>query len=97
MHSEDAMEVRWGIVGLGRFAPAIEASETGRLTACAGTCSKTRLKVSASRHGVGAAYLSHEELVRDPESDAVYIAAPNALHHPIVLAPPRCGQVRALR
>ena len=66
--------------------PAIEASETGRLTARARTCSKTRLKESASCHGVGAAYLSQEELVRDPEIEAVYIAAPNALHHPIVLA-----------
>ena len=34
----------------------------------------------AAKHGIAAAYGSYEELVADPELDAVYIPLPNSLH-----------------
>jgi 1,5-anhydro-D-fructose reductase (1,5-anhydro-D-mannitol-forming) len=93
---EDTMEVRWGIVGLGQLAyqwigPAIKASKSGRLVACAGV-NPEGVKEFVSAHGVERGYHSYGELVQDPAVDAVYVSAPNALHHPIVLAAAAAGK-----
>lgn len=84
------MQIRWGIVGPGRLAdetiaPAITASKTGHLTACAGR-TLDRAKEFARKHKVERAYPSFEELMQDPSVDAVFVATPNNLHHPVVLS-----------
>ncbi|HSB80257.1 MAG TPA: Gfo/Idh/MocA family oxidoreductase [Candidatus Methylomirabilis sp.] len=84
------MQVRWGLIGLGRLAEehlagAFAASHTGRLVACAGRTGD-RAKGFAATHGVESTHDSYEGLVRDPQVDAVYVATPNHLHHPVVLA-----------
>lgn len=96
MQKEDAaMMVNWGLIGLGIQAewlvPAFAASTTGRLVACA---SRTydRAKEYAGNHGVERAYATYQELLQDPELDAVFVATPNHLHNPIVLAAAKAGK-----
>ena len=76
--------MRWGIIGLGRIAdteiaPAITTSPHGELR---GVVSRDqgRADAFAGRHGAARALTSFDELLADPEVDAVYIATPNALH-----------------
>jgi predicted dehydrogenase len=88
--------VRWGVIGLGRLvteliAPSITKSPRSRLVACAGTTSE-KSRAFASQFEVARAYTSIEELAGDPEVDAIFIATPNALHYPMVLAAARAGK-----
>ena len=89
------MTVNWGIIGLGIQAewlvPAFEASTTGRLVACASRTYE-RSKVYAEAHGVPRPYATYQELLMDPGVDAVFVATPNHLHHPVVLAAASAGK-----
>jgi len=85
--------VRWGLVGLGGFAeknvvPAMTASSGSKLVACSGR-SLEKSKQFAARLGIPRVYASHDELVIDAEVDAVFVATPNTLHDPVVLAAAR--------
>jgi predicted dehydrogenase len=76
--------VRWGILGCGNIAtsaiaPAIRWSDNGDLVAI-GSRSLERARAKAEALGARTAYGSYEELVADPDVDAVYIGLPNALH-----------------
>ena len=91
-----AMQIRWGLIGLGRLAEehlagAFAASRNGRLVACAGRTAD-RAREFAAKYGVGCPHGSYERLVRDPGVDAVYVATPNHLHHPVVLAAAAAGK-----
>ena len=88
--------VRWGIIGLGRIAdteiaPAITASPQGELR---GVVSRDqgRAEAFAGRHDAARALTSFDELLADPEVDAVYIATPNALHADGVVAAAAAGK-----
>jgi len=88
--------VRWGIIGLGRIAdteiaPAITASPQGELR---GVVSRDqgRAEAFAGRHGAVRALTSFDELLADPDVDAVYIATPNALHADEVVAAAAAGK-----
>jgi predicted dehydrogenase len=77
-------QLRWGIlstarIGLRRVIPAIAASETGALAAIA---SRTQAKArdAAARFGIPRAHGAYEDLLADPDVDAVYISLPNTLH-----------------
>jgi 1,5-anhydro-D-fructose reductase (1,5-anhydro-D-mannitol-forming) len=90
------MHVCWGIVGIGQLtsewiAPAINSSPTGRLVACADPIVE-RTEQLSSTYDIEHKYESYKDLVTDPLVDAVYVAAPNALHHPIVLAAAAAGK-----
>jgi 1,5-anhydro-D-fructose reductase (1,5-anhydro-D-mannitol-forming) len=90
------MQIRWGLVGLGRLADehlasAFAGSCSGRLVACAGRTPE-RARAFAAAHGVAYSYTSYEELLQDPQVDAVYVATPNHLHHPVVLAAATAGK-----
>lgn len=74
-------KLRWGIMGCAQIAtgsvmPAIQESETGVIRAVA---SRGLAKSSsiAAEFGIEQAYGSYEELLADPEVDAVYIPLPN--------------------
>ena len=83
------MTVNWGLIGLGIQAewlvPAFAASTTSRLVACASRTYE-RAQEYARVHGVERAYATYQELLKDPGVDAVFVATPNHLHHPVVLA-----------
>ena len=75
--------LRWGILGTGRiagiFARGVQDSVSGKLVAVG-----SRLEESASRFAqefnIPKAYASYDELLADPEVEAVYIATPHPMH-----------------
>lgn len=77
-------KLRWGIMGCAQIAtgsvmPAIQESETGVIRAVASRGLEKSSSVAAE-FGIEQAYGSYEELLADPEVDAVYIPLPNHLH-----------------
>ncbi|AUC54708.1 oxidoreductase [Sagittula sp. P11] len=76
--------VRWGILGAAKFArehmgPAINQARRGRLCALA-TSSEEKAAPFAERAPGLKVHLSYDDLLADPEIDAVYIPLPNHLH-----------------
>lgn len=75
--------VNWGILGTGmiarRVAQAIAKSRTGRLLAV-GSRSLESARQFGAEFSVARCYGSYEELVSDPDVQAVYISLPNHLH-----------------
>lgn len=75
--------VRWGILSTAKIAqeaviPAIVEAQIAEVIAIASNSGKA--KEVASRFNIPKAYESYEELLNDPEIDAVYIPLPNSLH-----------------
>jgi predicted dehydrogenase len=79
--------IRWGILSTARIAtetviPAMQASSTrGEALAIASRDQETA-ETAAARLGIPRAYGSYEELLDDPDIDAIYIPLPNHLHVP---------------
>ncbi|MBI3975929.1 MAG: Gfo/Idh/MocA family oxidoreductase, partial [Armatimonadetes bacterium] len=76
--------LRWGIlstarIGTRRVIPAILRSETGTAAAIASR-NEEKAREVAARFGIPRAHGSYEDLLADPEVDAVYISLPNSLH-----------------
>ena len=75
--------VKWGILAAGviaeEFATALQKTELGDLRAVAAR-DFNRAAEFAKRHGAPHAYGSYEELLADPEVEAVYIATLHPLH-----------------
>jgi predicted dehydrogenase len=76
--------VRWGVLGcaqiaINRVIPGMDMAELTALTAIASR-SLERAREVAARFGVPKAYGSYEELLADPDIEAVYIPLPNGLH-----------------
>lgn len=78
-----AMDVRWGILGIGRvterMVPAIRSRTGHRVTMAAGR-DPIKLKQWAERHHVDAVTCDMMEVLESPQIDAVYIALPPSLH-----------------
>jgi predicted dehydrogenase len=79
-------KVRWGVLGAAKIAvekviPAMQKGKYSTVTAIASR-SLARARSAARRLGVPKAYGSYEELLADPEIDAVYNPLPNHLHVP---------------
>lgn len=76
-------KVRWGVLGTGKIVhktgPAIERSGNGVWLGVAGRTRENSEKM-ASLYGVERAYAHYQELLDDPDIDAVYIALLNHLH-----------------
>ncbi|WP_033292223.1 Gfo/Idh/MocA family protein [Amycolatopsis jejuensis] len=76
-------ELRWGLLATGtiaaEFAAGVEQSRHGVLTAVAGR-SAERARDFANRFDIPKAYAGYENLLADPDVDAVYVATPHALH-----------------
>jgi len=77
-------KVRWGILGVARIAceriiPAIQTGRTGEVAAIASR-SLEKAQEAASRFFIPRAYGSYDELLADPQLDALYIPLPNHLH-----------------
>lgn len=76
-------KIRWGILSTANIAqtqliPAIVRAENAELAAISSRGSKVHAIASAL--SIPKAYESYEELLNDPEIDAVYIPLPNHLH-----------------
>src|SRR4051812_6710708 len=77
--------LRWGILGTGniarQFAGGVAAARRSVVAAVASRGAETA-EAFARQFGIGAAYGSYDELLRNPDVDAVYVSLPNTLHHP---------------
>lgn len=75
--------IRWGIMGCGRiarrFAASLAGSTTGIAYAVAGR-SQEKIDAFTKEHPVAISYADFDELLADPNLEAVYIALPHALH-----------------
>jgi predicted dehydrogenase len=77
-------EVRWGIVGVGdvcevKSAPAMNLIERSKLVAVMRRNGE-KAKDYAQRHGVPKWYDDADQLINDPEVNAIYIATPPESH-----------------
>jgi 1,5-anhydro-D-fructose reductase (1,5-anhydro-D-mannitol-forming) len=88
--------IRWGFVGASTIARefmvrAVRAQPDGVLQAIFSS-SPQRGAAFAAEHGFACSCGSLEELLADPEVDAVYISTTNELHAPQVIAAARAGK-----
>lgn len=76
-------KIKWGIIGPGwiahKFATALQVAANCELYAVGSRHIDTAKKFAAEFH-VPKAYGSYQELLQDPDVDAVYIATPHNLH-----------------
>ena len=75
--------LKWGLLAAGGIARKFTngLATTDEATALAvGSRSLDKAKKFAEEHGIERAYGSYEELLADPDVDAVYISTPNSLH-----------------
>ena len=78
-------KIRWGVLGYARIArveliPAILRAANSEFHALASRDDAKLAEARAQFPGMAKTYRGYEELLRDPEVDAVYIPLPNALH-----------------
>ncbi|PQJ81330.1 Gfo/Idh/MocA family protein [Polaribacter glomeratus] len=75
--------IRWGIIGLGKiankFATDLSALDDTELVAVASR-NQGNANDFAQKYNVKKAYNSYEELAKDTDVDAVYIATPHSFH-----------------
>ena len=79
-------KIRWGMLSTARIGtetviPAMQLGEHCSVTAIASR-QLEKAQVAARQLGIEKAYGSYEELLDDPDIDAVYIPLPNHLHVP---------------
>ena len=76
--------VRWGVLGVAKIATekVIPAMQKGAMCHIAAIASREpeRAQAAAQRLGIARAYGSYEELLADPDIEAVYNPLPNELH-----------------
>ena len=76
--------LRWGIISTGgiarTFVNDLQFTESGTAVAV-GSRSMESANSFADRFDITGRYASYEELVRDPDVDAVYIGTPHPMHY----------------
>ena len=76
--------LRWGLLAAGniagKFANGLSTIPDQATALAVASRSLEKAEAFAQTHGVKRAYGSYDELLADPEVDAVYISTPNALH-----------------
>ncbi len=90
------IKVKWGILGYARIAknsviPAIEKSENSILCAIASK-DEEKLKECKERYNNIQTFNNYEDLLDDPDVQAVYIPLPNGLHKEWVIKAARKGK-----
>ncbi len=75
--------VRWGILGPGsiahKFAAGLQSAPDGQLVAV-GSRDQLRADAFADHYGAPNRHASYEDLVADPDIDAIYVATPHPFH-----------------
>ena len=79
-------KVKWGVIGVADIAvkKVIPAMQRGEWSEVVGIASRDveRAKHAAEQLGIRKAYGSYEELLADPDIEAIYNPLPNHLHVP---------------
>jgi predicted dehydrogenase len=88
--------IKWGIIGCGdvtevKSGPGFQKAENSALVAVMRR-DEERAKDYAQRHNVPKWYDNADDLINDPEVDAVYIATPPAFHKEYTLKCARAGK-----
>jgi predicted dehydrogenase len=82
--SHMSRKIRWGVLSTAKIAltKVIPAMQQGEFTSIAAIASRNLAgaQQAAARLGIPAAYGSYEELLADPNLDAIYNPLPNHLH-----------------
>jgi len=91
-----AGKIKWGIVstakiGLDKVIPGIQGSATGVAHAIASR-GLDKAQAAAKDLGIEKAYGSYEELLADPEIDAIYNPLPNHMHVPVTVQAVQAGK-----
>jgi predicted dehydrogenase len=89
-------KLRWGVlstanIGLMKVLPAMQRGQYTTVTAIASR-DIVRARKAASALGIEKAYGSYEELLADPEIDAIYNPLPNQLHVPWTIRAAEAGK-----
>jgi predicted dehydrogenase len=78
--------IRWGVLGVAKIATqkVIPGMQRGQWSLVTAIASRDRVKADTAARalGIAKAYGSYEDLLDDPDIDAVYIPLPNHLHVP---------------
>ncbi|MEU8635892.1 Gfo/Idh/MocA family oxidoreductase [Amycolatopsis sp. NPDC048633] len=87
--------LNWGLLAAGtiaaHFAAGVDESKHGTLTAVAAR-DADRARQFAARFEIPKAYGSYEDLLADPDVDAVYVSTPHALHKEWAIAAAEAGK-----
>ena len=88
--------VRWGVLGAASIAtrrviPALQASRLGEVVAIASR-DIAKAREAAAPLGIPRAYGSYDELLADPDVEAIYNPLPNHLHVPWSIRAARAGK-----
>ena len=79
-------KIRWGVLGVAKIATVkvIPAMQRGAVSEIRAIASRDAAKASEAARtlGIPKAYGSYEELIADPEIDAIYNPLPNHMHVP---------------
>ena len=86
MSSLGTRKIRWGVlstanIGLKKVIPAMQLGELSTVAAIASR-NLGHAQQAAAKLNIPKAYGSYEELLADPEIDAIYNPLPNQLHVP---------------
>jgi predicted dehydrogenase len=89
-------KLRWGIIstadiGLRKVIPGIQRSPHSEVVAI-GSRDLKRAQGAAAKLGISRAYGTYDELLADPEVEAIYNPLPNHLHVPLTLQATRAGK-----
>jgi predicted dehydrogenase len=89
-------KLRWGVlstasIGLRKVIPAMQEGEYSTVVAIASR-DLAKAKQVAAAHGISTAYGSYEELIADPNIDAIYNPLPNQLHVPWTIKSAEAGK-----
>jgi predicted dehydrogenase len=89
-------KVSWGVLGVAKIGveKVIPAMQLGAVSQVDGIASRDfkRAKAAAGGLGIAKAYGSYEELLADPEIEAIYNPLPNELHVPWTLRALEAGK-----
>src|SRR5579875_1188205 len=81
-----SQKLRWGVLSTAAIGTkkVIPGMQRGQFTTVAAIASRdlSRARAAADRLGIPKAYASYEELLADPDIDAIYNPLPNQLHVP---------------
>jgi predicted dehydrogenase len=89
-------KVRWGVLGAAKIAtvkviPAMQRGEWSIVTAIASRDRENAQRAAASL-GIARAYGSYDDLIADPDIDAIYNPLPNHLHVPWTIRAAEAGK-----
>jgi len=91
-----AKKLRWGVlstaaIGLKKVLPAMQRGQFTTVTAIASR-NLAKAQQAAATLGIAKSYGSYEELLADPDIDAIYNPLPNHLHVPWTIKAAEAGK-----